>query len=270
MCNSDFWASIQSIINSGFKPEGLAKLEEYAELFITGRLVYQRFSPLEQHGCIEGGSTHVIASLLAGANVAANQLTAPIGSFQREQQCATVQETRIEQWAKATGCWIDDIDQTLPNLLGEQVAEGGEAHVYYHGATLVKAIGLDYFIQPILALDRITLHNAYFPQTRMTVLGYGRTTDGDFQILVEQSFIQGEQMSDEDIHRYAVQLGFELKNARNWTYATKDIYLSDLHDENVIRSRNGTVFVVDCDIRINTPELKSGGTRILTNTVDFL
>ncbi len=41
MTNSDFWASIYSVINDGFNPEGLAKLEEYAENFISGRLVYQ-------------------------------------------------------------------------------------------------------------------------------------------------------------------------------------------------------------------------------------
>ncbi len=81
MTNSGFWASIHSIIDGGFNTEGLAKLEEYAERFITRKLVYQRFSPLEQHGCIEGGSTHVIASLLAGADVEADKLTAPIGSF---------------------------------------------------------------------------------------------------------------------------------------------------------------------------------------------
>ncbi len=34
---------------------------------ISGRLVYQRFSPQEQHGCSEGGTTNVIASLLSGA-----------------------------------------------------------------------------------------------------------------------------------------------------------------------------------------------------------
>ncbi len=94
--------------------------------------------------------------------------------------------------------------------------------------------------------------------------------EGDFQVLVEQPFIQGEPVTDEDIRQYAEQLGFELKDARNWTYATEDIYLSDLHDENVIRSRSGSVFIVDCDIRINTPELKVGGTRTITNEVLFL
>ena len=50
--------------------------------------------------------------------------------------------------------------------------------------------------------------------------------------------------------------------------ATPDIYLSDMHDENVIRSnKSNTIFVVDCDIRINTPELRQGGTRQISNIV---
>ena len=105
-------------------------------------------------------------------------------------------------------------------MLGEQIAEGGEAKVYDHGATLVKSIGLDYFIQPILALDRISLHNAYFPETTLTVLGFGRTTDGEFKIIVEQPFIEGTHVSDEEIADYMRKMGFELRNPRNWTYAT--------------------------------------------------
>lgn len=61
---------------------------------------------------------------------------------------------------------------------------------------------------------------------------------------------------------------FELRNPRNWIYATPEIYLSDMHDENVIRSESGNVFVIDCDIRINTPELNNGGVRQLTTEVE--
>jgi hypothetical protein len=67
MNNAEFWASVNGIIADGFTPEGLQKLDSYAEQFISGRLVYQRFSPREQHGCAAGGATNVIASLLAGA-----------------------------------------------------------------------------------------------------------------------------------------------------------------------------------------------------------
>ncbi len=72
MNNADFWASIHSIIAAGFTLECLQKLDGYAEQFISGKLVYQRFSPQEQHGCAAGGTTNVIASLLAGAEVGAD------------------------------------------------------------------------------------------------------------------------------------------------------------------------------------------------------
>ena len=270
MNSEDFWASVSKIVEEGFTPEGLKQLDHYAELFINGRLVYQRFSPFEQHGCSAGGATHVIASLLAGAeNQADREPARTVNDFQREFEQGARQASCIEQWAKVTGCWTERVDDSLPRLLGNQIAEGGEAVVYDHGATLIKSIGLDYFIQPILALDRITLHNAYFPETAMIVLGFGRTNDGEFKIIVEQPFIEGSHISDEEIADYMQKMGFELRNKRNWTYATPDIYLSDMHDENVIRSSAGTIFVVDCDIRINTPELKQGGRRKLTTDVEF-
>ena len=77
-------------------------------------------------------------------------------------------------------------------------------------------------------------------------------------------------MSDDEIAAFMQNMGFELKNPRNWTYATPEIYLSDMHDENVLRSlKSDTIFVVDCDIRINTPELRQDGTRILSTEVKF-
>ena len=269
MNNADFWASVRAIIAEGFTPEGLLKLDMYAERFISGRLVYQRFSPHEQHGCAAGGTTNVIASLLSGAEVGTDSPHSPsLSDYERECQQGAKQEAAIEQWARTVGIWTEQVDDELPRILGEQIAEGGEAKVYDHGATLVKSIGLDYFIQPIFALDRIALHNTYFPETHLTVLGFGRDRRGEFKVIAEQPYIDGQPVSDAEIADYMQQMGSELRNARNWTYATSDIYLSDMHDENVIRSnKTNTIFVVDCDIRINTPELRQGGTRTLTTEV---
>ena len=162
---------------------------------------------------------------------------------------------------------LDNVDDVFNQLFGEQLAEGGEAHVYDNGPALVKRIGLDYYVLPMLALDRITLHNTLFPSTKMTVFGFGKTTAGDFQILVQQQFIHGTSVTEPEIQAYAQSLGFQLINPRNWTYATPDIYLSDLHDENLIKTPQGNILVIDCDIRINTPELHCGGKRQLTNEV---
>lgn len=271
MTNANFWESVAKIIDNGFIQKDLLKLYNYAQLFSTRHLIYKRFSPVEQHGCSAGGETHVIATLLAAAEVRTDSFyKESIKDFKRECQHAAKQESIIENWSKATGCWIDNTDVFLENQLGEQIAEGGEAHVYDHGPTLIKSIGLDYFIQPILALDRISLHNALFPETRLTVLGFGRDSNGLFKIIVEQPFIEGEHVTDDEIEEFMLKMGFELKNKRNWTYATPLIYLSDMHDENIIRSASGTIFVIDCDIRINTPELHEGGIRELTTDVSFI
>ena len=269
MSNQEFWNQINHIIARGFTSEGLAMLETYAKQLITGQLLFTRYTGDEQRGCATGGTLHVIASLLAGAEISPNKLTAPEGSFKREQQRAEAQTAAIESWARAVGCWTDNVDEAFNKLFGEQLAEGGEAHVYDNGVSIVKRIALDYYILPMLALDRITLHNTLFPTTKMTVLGFGRTSDGAFQILVQQQFIHGVSVTEAEIKDYAESLGFQLIAPQNWTYATPGIYLSDLHDENLIKTPQGNILVIDCDIRINTPELHCGGTRYLTNEVIF-
>ena len=113
MTNTDFWKNIDTIIAQGFDTKGLKQLEQYAELFISRRLVYQRFSPLEQHGCAAGGSNHVIASLLAGAGIDPSSLSAPEGSFQRERECAETQANRIEQWTKLDLYHTGDLSERL-------------------------------------------------------------------------------------------------------------------------------------------------------------
>ena len=91
--NHDFWNEISSIIGEGFTDQGLAKLEYYAELFINQRIVYKRFSPFEQHGCTTGGITNVVATLLAGTDVAANIGVSKPLSIKEERQRATTQES---------------------------------------------------------------------------------------------------------------------------------------------------------------------------------
>ena len=50
--------------------------------------------------------------------------------------------------------------------------------------------------------------------------------------MVEQPFIQGFPVSQEEINNFLVYMGFKLQDSRNWTYYTPEIYLSDMHDEN--------------------------------------
>ena len=259
MGTKDFWHSIKEIISNGYTSDGLLILDEYAEQFIDGRIIFKRFSQAEQHGCATGGATHVVATLVAAAETASDPQPEGELGFKREVKLAQKQAQAIERWARKTGLWIDNAEDFLTSKFGMKISEGGEAKVFDHGSTFIKSIGLDY-IQPILALDRISLHNTLFPETRLEVLGFGNH-DGEFKIIVEQPFIEGHKTTDEEIREFMTNMGFELINPRNWTYATKSLYLSDMHDENVIKSSAGTMFVIDCDIRINVPELRAKGSR---------
>lgn len=96
MDNQAFWSSISSIIRDGFDKEGTYKLEQYAKQLITGQLLFKRYTEHEQLGCAAGGALHVIASILAGTETPANQLTALEYRFKREQQRAEAQAKEIE------------------------------------------------------------------------------------------------------------------------------------------------------------------------------
>ena len=97
MTNQEFWFQIQQIIAQGFQAEGLTILEQYAKQLITGQLLFTRYTEDEQRGCATGGTLHVIASILAGAEVSTDKLTAPEGSFKRDVERAEAQAAAIEQ-----------------------------------------------------------------------------------------------------------------------------------------------------------------------------
>jgi len=130
-------------------------------------------------------------------------------------------------------------------------ASGGEAIVFANdGAMVTKLISLNYYITPQFALDRITLHNTLFPAIPITIQGFTRV-EGDFFFVVEQPFIVGEYASQDEIKHYMAQLGF---TRHNNIYTTSQIYVTDLHDGNVIKTPNGLLAVIDEDARLNTPD----------------
>lgn len=150
MNNKDYWENINRIIRDGFSPEGLQTLDYYADLIITGQCIFKRFSSREQFGCSAGGPSHVIATILAGAKNSTDSEDESLSDFKRELKQAAQQTCRIETWSRRVGIWIEDVNRFLTHCFGREIAEGGEARIYDNGAKVVKSIGLDYYIQPLL------------------------------------------------------------------------------------------------------------------------
>lgn len=148
---------------------------------------------------------------------------------------------------------------------------GGEAIVFYAGSKVVKSLSLDYYVTPQLMMDRIVLHNYLFPETALTVVGFGRYSSaavvdadgrefdlsGAFTVLVEQPYVRGTTLTDIEIEQYAAMRGFVSTNKSSWGFRSHDnnIALSDMHNENVLKTvdADGSTFVavIDADIRLN-------------------
>lgn len=51
----------------------------------------------------------------------------------------------------------------------------------------------------------------------------------------------------EEIDRYMNALGFH--RMEDWTYTNKDIILSDVKPQNVLKDKDGNLYVIDVEIR---------------------
>lgn len=221
-----------------------------------------------------GSRLHVAASIIAqrgGCTSSETTLSSDCLGFQ-----ALVQELLIESWARHNNCWENSIDLFLKNKYGEKIGSGSESVVYKDGKDVIKEWKPYKYESLQLALDRITIHNAVFPETFLNVEGFGRTVNGDLAILLRQPFIliEGEPLSDDEVIEYMQSIGFEetqgyggFNAAVHSEFINKDFYIADLHKENIVRFVDTLgkqyFFVIDCMAYYNTPGLGLGGSFII-------
>lgn len=229
------------------------------------QILSERFSPAELQA-LSGALEESEALLQGGSEGSVPEKQKEVTG---DQGLARRQENLLENWAKEKGIWIDNTTTNLNNQYGEPFASEGEANVYLaqDGKTVVKEISMAYYIEPHLMLDRIVLHNSLFSDTKMNLTHFGRNSEGEFVVIVEQPFVGGERPTQEEIVAFMATLGFKPYNKRNTEFKNDEIgvLINDLHDENVLKVGK-SFFVIDGDFRINTANLGLGGTRTTKNT----
>ena len=110
------------------------------------------------------------------------------------------------------------------------------------------------------------MHNTYFPETAIKVIGFGRNENGDFQVIVEQPFIQGEKITQAEIKTFLEGAGFE-KDENNDNYRNENVIIEDVHMGNAIKTPQGNIVVIDPIMRLNTSEQGYGGNRTIDNSI---
>lgn len=163
------------------------------------------------------------------------------------------QETAIEEWARLNNIWHEDATNELEDLYGEKIGNGAESFVYAKdNKTVIKARDITGYNNLLEALESIEIHNKLFPETTMTVTGFGRS-DGEFTIIFEQPYISGEHPTRDEIEKY-IRSKFNAQKddavTGGTSYKTNEYLLQDLKPQNVIVSE-GKFYVIDGDFYRN-------------------
>jgi len=211
--------------------------------------------------------------LLAEASAIGRGVEGRVQESTRVRRKEAESQARLTDYAKKNGIWHDDVEHELDARYGsgegQKNTDGGEAVVWFDRkrGVAVKAIGLDYYGSPTLALERVELHNKYFPDTKLSIVGFGEVKDligknGEvelygrpFNIIAEQPLVDStRELTKTEIRQRLEAQGFKFLKDRGdagLDMETPDgkAIVSDLHERNVLANRNGSTRVIDCDIR---------------------
>ncbi|MDR1456425.1 MAG: hypothetical protein LBJ01_12295, partial [Tannerella sp.] len=225
--------------------------------------VSDRSAQTQQRG---GNETHsrieeVANELRNGTGANASKLSRP----EREDA-----EKQIAfDYAKEKGLWIDDLYS-----LGRPHQGGGNENTLIYNAdegVIYKSNNLFNSQNSISQLlESIGKHNELFPETRYELVGFTGIDGGANRapyvepVLKQDYVVDAEQASAREISDYMQSLGFEQVN--DHTFTDGKYTVSDLRPRNVLKDKNGTVYVVDDIISLNreTEREETGDIRFQT------
>ncbi len=238
----------------------------------------QRLGPAEEQGRNHSGTVNVLATLVLSRLHEATRRK--FGNHSREvATIKTSEETYLEAFAREAGCWHNDATQGI----GAYYDNGQEQVVYLdpnNTRVVTKLNNLNLNVHWLELLDRIALHNTYFPATAYLLQGFGRDENHNFVAILTQCFIQSVPVSQQEIVDYMLARGYELLSHYDETLidtvagyqsfvdTRNGILVEDLHLNNVRKDRYGNIFVIDPLISLNTPDKGYGGTRTIRGVVE--
>lgn len=164
------------------------------------------------------------------------------------RQLIDINNRAAEALAKEMGLWIDFSD--VCNL-GTPAPSGMENEVYLNskGNLVYKVNNLMLSHSVGELLNRLMLHNAYFPQTRYDLYGFTGFGRGSIYPIIVQDYIEDvTYATPEDIDIYMSNLGFHQVGEARYSDGTIEIF--DLRPRNVLKDQYGDIYVVDADFKV--------------------
>lgn len=236
---------------------GMYLLQIINTLIEDGKNIFERCPQEILGGLPEGGRRNVQASVICRAKGDAD---APQQETLLESGYTPIQEI-IGQWAERDGCWSDtpEADLTARDKRHREEIDGSESRIFFDGGSKVYKT-IDFLRYPTMArfLDRVAIHNAYFPEAPMVIEGFGMRDYADdntgFCAVVSQPFVTGTVPTEEQITGSLLARGLVLPGHGAPFYfesPSRDTMITDLHDNNCVLTEEGHVIFFDCEAMIN-------------------
>lgn len=255
----------QNIWDEGLNAENLSNLEILSKEVKNGTTLFERFPQAVQSGLSAGSEVLCSAAIICRGCPCTESEIRPIYRTDDLIGDGRVQEQIVEAWARVAGRWCEHAESHLASMC--QISDSGtESKVYYDVTKrrVLKAISLVHYNVLRLALDRIVIHNALFQNSALKVFGFGRNEKGAFVVLVEQPYVEGGVVTEEERMALMKNLGFKEAGedyGMHLNYYTEDLYVGDLNEYNLIKGEE--IHIIDADCRLNVPTLGCGGQYVV-------
>ena len=158
-----------------------------------------------------------------------------------------VEQRVAEQYAKENGMWIP-----MSNVfdLGVPGPSGNENDTYVSNDIIFKVNNLINTGSILRLLQRTTWHNNLFYDTAYTFFGFtgfdGRTV---MPVLQQRLVKNAVPASPIEIETYMAAIGFVKKNNEG-RYANSEYEVWDLVPRNVLKDKDGDIFIIDAEIAL--------------------
>ena len=255
------WTTRQEQINAAIKYNGFSEhtlilIDNYTNDILNGRTNLDRFNQQEHAGLCLADSPLIGAYAVccyARASFEPGPYAPASEGSPTNWEIDAKQEECIEQWARAKGIWFSNPEKVFTAVYGPMIAQGAEAKVYYKsGDTSVIKERCSIYSTLDKALEAIVLHNALFPETQMTTIGFTRDSDGLFRIILTQPFIGCQRLATKaEIDEMVSEKGFHDNcDGNGVNYISERLHLEDMHPANVfIDPQSCKPICIDCIVK---------------------
>ncbi len=217
----------------------------------------KRLFPAEEQGRIYGGFRHVEATIVAGAVYSSGNGTS--GGLEEKQSTKEAQIAALEYYAREENVYFENPEDRF----GGPLAGGSEQTVYSYpddSSKIVKINDMSFHPDALGFLDRIALHNALFPETAYTLIGFSRRHGRKFAAILTQSIVVGRASTREEVRQEMEKRGFE--HIGGCDFCNSNYIIEDLHGANVLVSPQYNLLFIDPVVYLNQDEDDLGGSRL--------